>query len=233
MRRGKPSGNSIWGDEVAVLMGDLIYSRASEMMAATGNLEIVKTFANAIKVMSEGEILQLENLYNLKMSQETYFKILSAKTGALIGSACKASGLLAAASPEQITALFEFGKYVGIAFQLIDDAIDYTSTTEDLGKNQFTDIEEGKLTLPLLMLLEKASTDEIKQIESCVHKEKLTRSDTNCLLELLSHYQTPQETLKIAHQYTVRAIDYLNIFPESEERSWLQGLATILTKRHF
>lgn len=234
MRRGKASANALWGDEVAVLMGDLIYSRASEMMAATGSLEIVETFASAIRIMSEGEILQLENQYNINVSDEAYLKVLQAKTGTLIGSACKVAGLLAHRTKQQCDALFEFGKKIGIAFQLIDDAIDYASTSADLGKQQYADLREGKFTYPILHLKKQLSHDELEAFSASLLAKSMTEREISYISGLIKKHRSDEATLKLADEYTQSALAMLKeFFPESPERQSLISLANILVQRNF
>ncbi|MBP9709058.1 MAG: polyprenyl synthetase family protein [Oligoflexales bacterium] len=234
IRRGKASANALWGDEVAVLMGDLIYSRASEMMAATGSLEIVETFASAIRIMSEGEILQLENQYNINVSDEAYFKVLQAKTGTLIGSACKVAGLLANCTKEQCNALFEFGKKIGIAFQLIDDAIDYTSTSGELGKQQYADLREGKFTYPILHLIKQLSPSELETLSASLLSKDVTDREITYISTLIKKHRSDEATLKLADQYTQSALSYVKeYFPDTEERQCLISLANLLVQRNF
>ena len=231
LRRNKPTSNSIWGDEAAVLVGDLIYSTASEMMANTGYLEIVKVFASSIKKMSEGELLQLEHLFSLDISQETYFAILGGKTAVLMGAACRAAGILAEATQDQKDALEGFGYSLGIAFQLIDDALDYRSSQTIFGKEIHADLYEGKVTLPLILLREHAGPTELECLKQIFAKERMSHTDVQYVSGLVEKYETAEKVLKTARNYTQRALGLLTNFPPNEERSHLENLANSLVFR--
>ena len=231
MRRSKPTANSKWGDQSSVLVGDLIYSTASEMMAATGSLEVVKTFARAIRMMSDGELLQLESVYNGNLPESTYMRILESKTAILIGSVCKAAGLVAGASEEVCERLNKFGHNVGMAFQLIDDALDYTGSDEDLGKNTLNDLQEGKVTMPVILCLKLCSADERTQIIEICNKETIARSDVAQVAKLVDKYETAEKTVKRAHEFTTIALNALHEFPPSEFRDDLESLANKLLFR--
>jgi len=231
IRRNLPTANSIYGDEAAVLVGDLIYSRASELMAATGNMEIVNTFARAIRLMSDGELLQLENLYNSNMKAETYFKILECKTAVLIEAACKSSGLLAKVDGTVLRNLREFGHGVGMAFQLIDDALDYIGDAPLVGKDLLSDLREGKITFPIILLQQFASPAEwqvvVQTIDSPVISPDMVRSVAN----LVEKYETASLTIDKAHEFTLKAMVALHTFPKGDERDTLENLANKLLMR--
>lgn len=232
LRRNKRTSNSIWGDESAVLVGDLIYSTASELMANTGYLEVVKVFAASIRKMSEGELLQLENLYSFDISQDTYFAILGGKTAVLMGAACRAASILAEASQVQKEALEGFGYSLGIAFQLIDDALDYKSTEAVFGKAIYADLGEGKVTLPLILLKEYAKADELMHLEQIFAKESMSSTDFDYVLNLVEAYETADRVLEIARAYTDKALNLLNQnFSASEDRLHLENLANSLVYR--
>lgn len=231
LRRNRPTTNSIYGDEAAVLVGDLIYSRASELMAATGDMEIVNTFARAIRLMSEGELLQLENLYNDKMSEETYLKILECKTAILIEAACKSAGLLANAEPAVIKNLREFGYGVGMAFQLIDDALDYTGDAPLVGKDILSDLKEGKVTMPVILLKKLASAAELQLIADTINAPLITSDMVRSVASLVEKYDTSSITVDKAHEFTTRAMNALYTFPAGDERDTLENLANKLLMR--
>ena len=232
LRRNKPTSNSIWGDESAVFVGDLIYSTASELMAQTGYLEIVTVFASSIKKMSEGELLQLEHLFSLDITQDTYFAILGGKTAVLMGAACRAAGILAEASDEQKQALEGFGYSLGIAFQLIDDALDYQSEQSVFGKEIYADLGEGKVTLPLILLQDCAKPSELGSLEQIFAKDRINSSDMQYVASLVKQYKTPERVLEIARDYTQRALSLLiDHFPANDDRNHLENLAKSLVHR--
>ena len=231
LRRGKPTANSIWGDETSVLVGDLIYSTASEMMAATGNMEIVKTFARAIRLMSDGELIQLENLFKPEMTEAAYFRILECKTAVLIASVCKAAGLLAGSNEDTIDQLTCFGNSVGLAFQLIDDALDYTAAAEILGKNTYADLPEGKVTLPVILAMQAATSQEQAVISSVINQDEICREDVEKVAALVEKYDCVDKTVERARHYTEKAMAALESFPAGPARDDLKNLAESLLFR--
>ena len=231
LRRNKPTPNSIWGDQAAVLSGDLVYARASEMMADTGSLEIVKLFARAIRLMSEGELLQLENVFNPRVSPETYLRILNCKTAVLIAAACRSAGVLGGATVEQREALARFGELTGVAFQLIDDALDYLSSSARFGKPTLADLKEGKVTMPVILLRDLATGAEQTRISETLARETLEDADIEWIARLVEKHGTALRTIEIATEYTLEAVRCLSVFPESSERADLETLAMKLVRR--
>lgn len=231
LRRNKPTANRIWGDEASVLTGDLIYARASEMMADTGSLEIVSMFARAIRLMSEGELLQLEHLYNPNITELDYFKILENKTAVLLAAACRAPAVLAGATPAECNALSTFGRAVGYAFQLMDDALDYAGTDSAFGKKTLADLPEGKVTLPIMLLREQATSTEWRSIESLILKSDISSKDMKSVLALVDEYDTAGQTLAKAEEWTKIAIAALDEFSPSPAREDLKRLANSLLMR--
>jgi octaprenyl-diphosphate synthase len=230
IRRNRPTANSIYGGAASVLVGDLIYSTASEMMAATGNMDIVKTFARAIRLMSDGELLQLENLYNADVSELTYMNILEYKTAVLIAASCQAAGLLAGVSETQCSALASFGHHVGLAFQLIDDALDYTGSVEIVGKATHSDLLEGKVTLPVILLRTAASSSEWERVRELISQDVDTAAVTE-IAALVDKYDTANLTVERAHGFTMKAMAALHSFPAGPARDHLENLANKLLFR--
>ncbi|MBI2603483.1 MAG: polyprenyl synthetase family protein [Deltaproteobacteria bacterium] len=231
-RRNRPTANSIWGDEAAVLMGDLIYARASEMMAETSNLQIVSAFAQAIRIMSESELLQLEHLYSPNIPADVYFRILNGKTAVLIGAACKCAGLLGGANTQQLHAIESFGQKIGTAFQVVDDALDFLGETSILGKTKYLDLQEGKVTLPVILLKTFMTVHEKKDLEAIYKEAQFTGSEINKVAALVHKYNTAHMALTHARQMTDEASDILHTnFPPSSARDDLESLAHHLSFR--
>ncbi len=230
VRRGKPTSNSIYGDVASVLVGDLIYSTASEIMAKTGNMEIVKTFARAIRLMSDGELLQLENLFNPHMKRSTYLRILECKTAILIEAATKSPALLSGANSQEIASLAQFGHSVGMAFQLIDDALDYTGDSNIIGKSTKADLLEGKVTLPVILLKDLATDDEKSELQHIISGH-VTEASLKFVSGLVEKYDTAQKTVDQAEVYTQQAMKALDTFPKTPERDTLENLAHRLLLR--
>ena len=230
LRRGKPTANSIYGDETSVLVGDLIYSTASEMMAATGDMEIVKTFARAIRLMSDGELLQLENVFKADVREATYLRILECKTAILIEAACRSAGLLARAPEPVLAELARFGHGVGMAFQLIDDALDYTGASAIVGKATLSDLPEGKVTLPVILLADLATPAELLRIGKILSGQVDAAGATE-VAGLVEKYETAELTVERAHAYTRQAMAALETLPAGAPRDVLENLANRLLFR--
>lgn len=166
LRRGKPTVNSVWGDETAVLSGDLIYSAACRLMVRTGSLPLIDCFAECIRYMSESELYQLQLLWKWDTTREEYLKVVDGKTAMLFAAACQTPAFLAQADEAVASALFNYGKALGTAFQIADDCLDYTQSHEQTGKPAVSDLFEGKVTLPLICALEDAGLNERAFVQS-------------------------------------------------------------------
>ncbi len=231
LRRNRPTPHTLWGTESAVLVGDLIYSTASELMARTGIMEIVASYAKAIRQMSDGELMQLDQLYDLDTDLITYLKIVNYKTAVLLGTVCKTAGLLAYCSDEQVEALYQYGCCIGMSFQIIDDALDYLSTAEDMGKATRADFKNGKITYPIIILRESCSSEEWKLVKDLNESSKLSDQHQLDLLNLVEKYDLVSKTLEFARGFTEQAKASLLAFPASEERRSLEKIAHELLLR--
>ena len=232
LRRGQATAHSIWGSEAAVLTGDLIYATASQLMAQAGKIELVHNFARAIRMMSEGELLQLENLGNLSLSIDQYLRVLMGKTAVLMGASCKAAAILGENSQQEAQALEDFGCGLGMAFQIIDDTLDYCGSENLVGKNTFIDLKEKKTTLPIILLKSKANPEEWNHILSAVEEDKTTRSDFSFVLSIIKKYGCDLECMQLARRYTERAKKaLLSTFPNNRHRELLEHLAERLLHR--
>ena len=213
LRRGKPAARKIWGDESSVLTGDLIYARASELMAQTGCLKIVEGFAHTVRKMSEGELIQLENIFNTQLKKSTYLKIIEYKTAILLARSCEAAAFLAQRedlSPD----FYAFGLNVGLAFQIIDDAIDFSQPGGTTGKKSFSDLNEGKFTLPLLVLRSRISPEEWDALTGVFIAEiknvTLLQETAEKIIAKIFEYDCVAETFKEAQIFTDRALSALD-----------------------
>ena len=234
LRRNKPTVSARWGDESAVLVGDLIYATASCLMAETGNLSIVKTFSHAIQRMSEGELLQLETLFHWNLSQETYYRILHAKTGILIGASCRSAGLLGGCSETVCEDLAEFGLQVGVAYQLIDDALDYLSPESTLGKAVQSDLSEGRMTLPVLLLQELITPEEAHHLQTLFQQLPFSQKEAQQVVQLVRKYRTAEHAIEQAKAITDQALAALRrAFPDPQQHGPLQSLVQVLLKREY
>ena len=209
LRRNQKTVNSIWGDETAILSVDLIYSTACRLMVKTQNLELIDSFAECIRYMSESELFQLECLKKMTVNEEDYFQIIDGKTACLLGASAKSSGILKKIPKEDILILEEFGKNLGFAFQIKDDCLDYEGSLSKLGKPVLTDLSEGKLTLPIILGLQSQDTQASLELKTCVeaifHKGSPKDEDYTKILSLLSKTKSLETSLEKSLDYIDKA----------------------------
>jgi octaprenyl-diphosphate synthase len=177
MRRGKQTASTIWGNEAAVLVGDYLYSRAFQMMVRAQSMTIMDMLANTTNTIAQGEVLQLLNVRNPDTSEAKYHEVIYAKTACLFEAASRIGALLGVVTAEQELALQKYGKHLGVAFQLIDDALDYSAQSDELGKNVGDDLAEGKPTLPLIRAMQVGNTEQKALIREAIETGKAERFD--------------------------------------------------------
>lgn len=170
LRRGRPTANAHWGNAPSVLVGDFLYSRAFQMMVSISNMDVMAILSNTTNQIAEGEVQQLVNAKDPSVTEANYFRVIDKKTAVLFAAACEVAAVIAGASSEQRKTLHQYGLHVGIAFQLVDDALDYTSDAATLGKNVGDDLAEGKPTLPLIHAMKNASKDDAELIAEAIRK---------------------------------------------------------------
>lgn len=224
MRRGKPTANSVWGNQVVVLVGDFLYSNALKAAVAQKNQRIMEVLSEATTRMTEGELLQLNKIGDPDITENDYIEIISAKTGALISAACRIAAILGGLSRDEEVALAAFGMKTGIVFQMADDVLDYMAEEGELGKKLCKDLEEGKITLPLLYLLRVAGADEIAEIKKIIG-ENFTGEGIERVLGLLKKYRSIEESLKKAGLLVEEAKSELKIFDDSPAKDALLAIA--------
>lgn len=225
LRRGKPAAHSIWSNPIVVLVGDFLFARASSIAVETGDLKALKIMAEVLENMSQGEIHQLIRKGNLDLSEEEYFEVIRRKTAVLFQGASRIGALIAKASEEQETALSEYGFNLGIAFQMADDLLDYTSDTTVLGKEVGADLKEGKVTLPVIYSLRKAESGDRVQMEKIIKNRNFSVDDFEVLIEMLKKYGGLGYTKKRAAEYVVNAKNALSVFQPSKTREILLDIA--------
>jgi octaprenyl-diphosphate synthase len=230
LRRGRPSANNKWGNQVAVLVGDFFYCQASSLLVGTGNLRIIHLVTKAMLATTEGEILEIAKSNDLGTSEEDYLKIVTDKTAVLMATACAIGGILGNVSEEYVTALGEYGRSLGVAFQLADDVLDYVSD-DDFGKTQGTDLREGKLTLPLITALRHCSNDERRLIKDVLIAENLDDARLRDVIGIINRYGGIENTLNFARSYVQKAKDALHLFKPSMEKEALLALASYVIDR--
>ncbi len=214
LRRGKPTANNKWGNSSSVLVGDFLYSRAFQLLVAIGNLPVMNTLSNATNIIAEGEVLQLLNAKNPDTSEEEYLHVILGKTAMLFEAACKTGAQLANASDAEIEGLRLFGRHLGIAFQMVDDLMDYTGDQVTMGKNIGDDLAEGKPTLPLIHAMATGSDDERLLIRKAIRKGDTAQLPQ--ILTIIARCGSLDYTRNMAKKETEKAISALSILTPTE-----------------
>jgi octaprenyl-diphosphate synthase len=244
LRRGKPSANAVWGNRRAVLSGDFFYARASSMIVDDGNIDILEAFANAIRGMSEGELLQLERSYDPSVTESVYYSVIEHKSAVLLATATESGAILAGVTRAERRKLADYGRELGLAFQLRDDALDYEAREAELGKRPFTDIREGKVTFPLLLTLKRCTNSERETVASVLKAAALCNAlagtadaqegepfDVAPAVELIDRYHGVRDTSRRAEQHIERAIASIARFPDTRAKSDLLAAAEYCVSR--
>ena len=229
MRRGKATANAAFGNAASVLVGDFIYTRAFQMMTQLGSLKILEVMSEAVNVIAEGEVLQLMNVNDPDITEENYMRVIYSKTARLFEAASQCAGL-ADCTAEEERALQDYGRYLGTAFQLIDDLLDYSSDGERLGKNVGDDLNEGKPTLPLLHAMHHGTPDQSAMIRGAIEQGN-GRHLLDAVLETMATCGSLEWTQKRAEEEADKAIAALQILPDTPWREALIGLAHIAVQR--
>ncbi|WP_300974885.1 polyprenyl synthetase family protein [Sphingomonas sp. LHG3406-1] len=232
-RRGKRTANLIWGNPASVLVGDFLFSRAFELMVEDGSLKVLKILSSASAVIAEGEVAQLTAQRQITTSEDTYLQIIEAKTAALFAAACEVAPVVAEAGEEAEEALRSFGRNLGIAFQLVDDAIDYTSEAKTSGKDLGDDFREGKMTLPIILAYARGSEDERRFWKEAVGGERTSDADLAHAITLFHQTGAIADTLERARTYARRALDNLATFPAGKARTALTRAVEFAVARAY
>lgn len=233
IRRGRPSANTLWSNEMCVLGGDFILAKAFSALTSIGNLRILQIVSRATERLSEGELFQMMNIGNMDLSETNYFQVIADKTAVLMEAACRGGAILGKLETEQEDALASFGFNLGMAFQMTDDVIDYKSDKETMGKTPGKDIEEGKLTLPLIFGLKKASDSDRTVIKNMIEEKSMSDEKLTWLRDFLDRTGGISEALEVSRAHLTQAVDKLSIFPESEEKSALMKLSDRILHRTY
>jgi len=231
LRRGKDSANAVWGNAASVLVGDYLYSSAFEMMVRTDNMRVMSILSKTTTLIAEGEVLQLLNCNNPATTEEKYLEVISRKTAILFSTATQLGAVLAKADPVTEAALAAYGQHLGIAFQLIDDALDYTSTQDELGKNLGDDLAEGKPTLPLIYAIENGSKEQADTVIAAIKEGN--RDSFNEVYEIVKATKAITYTEQRADEEAQKAIDALVALPDSEYKEALILLARFAVQRSY
>lgn len=228
-RRNQDTANELWGNAASVLVGDFLYSRAFEILVEPNSMSIMRILSKATNQIAEGEVLQLLNIRNANVSQTKYFNVIEQKTARLFEAACKIGALLSDSSEKTINSLGDFGLHLGIAFQIIDDALDYESNSTTMGKEVGDDLSEGKITLPMIYALEKTSGSENKILRDAIKTADASNIDK--IINILCSVNAFEFTRKIAENESQKALKSLKNIPDSEYRSALKLLCELSLNR--
>ena len=233
IRRGKKTPNKIWGNHSSVLAGDYLLSRCFEMMVEDGNIEVLKLLSSTSSIIAQGEILQLQHKGEVDMLEETYLKIISSKTAELFAAATKVGAILSEMKTKEKEALEFYGRNLGLTFQIADDTLDYNSELKLFGKNIGQDFYEGKITLPIILLFQKANKDEKETLKKTFAKEERNQNDLNYTLSLIKKYDIINSCYQKAKHYINLSSNSLSVFKDSEEKNIIESLTSFSLSRNF
>ena len=233
VRRGKKTLNSIWNNHSSVLIGDYLLSRCFEMMVEDGNIEVLKLLSSTSSKIAQGEVLQLQHQGEVDMLEETYLKIISAKTAELFAAATKVGAILSDMKSKEKEALEFYGRNLGLTFQIADDTLDYNSELKLFGKKIGQDFYEGKITLPIILLFQKADDKEKERLKEIFSKNVRSKDDLEYSLSLIKKYEIIKACYKKAEHYINLASNSLSVFGDSEEKSILENLTSFSLTRNF
>ena len=224
-RRGKPSANTVFGNQSSVLVGDFLFSRAFELMVADGSIEVLRILSNASAVITEGEVLQLSIQNKLETTLEQYFDVIAAKTAALFSAACEIGPVIAGQSKDMQKALYDYGHNLGMAFQIADDLLDYEADEAELGKNVGDDFKEGKMTSPVIYAYAAANAEEKAFWKRTFEDGNYQDGDLKTAQNLIRSSKADQQTYDLAVSFVNKAVEALAPVPNSPLKTTLEGLA--------
>ena len=233
LRRGIKTSNTIWGNQSSILVGDYLLSRCFEMMVEDGSTEILKLLSSTSSKIAQGEISQLEYNGEIDILEETYFNIINSKTAALFAAATRVGACIANKNKKEKDALESYGRNLGLAFQIADDALDYYSTKTIFGKEIGKDFYEGKVTLPIIFLCQKANSDEKIFLEKIFKKKNRSKQEFSETQNLIKKHNSIDSCFKRAEHFVNISYNSLSIFNTSKEKSILQNLTSFSLERSF
>ena len=233
LRRGVKTTNSVWGNQSSILVGDYLLSRCFEMMVEDGDLEILKLLSSTSSKIAQGEVLQLQHKGEADLLEETYIDIINLKTASLFSAATKTGACLSGSNEKEKKALESYGRNLGLAFQIADDALDFYAKEKFFGKEIGKDFFEGKVTLPMIIIFQKGNKEEKNFLDTIMKKEKRTEKDFSDTLSLINKYKAVEATFKKAEYFVNVSYDALAIFPDNEDKKILQNLTSFSLNRSF
>jgi octaprenyl-diphosphate synthase len=233
LRRGSASANAVFGNKASVLVGDFLFARAFQLMVDDGSLEVLRILSAAAATIAEGEVLQLTTQNDLATTEQKYFDVIRGKTAALFAAACEVGGVIAGRSTAECAALRNFGMDLGMAFQLVDDALDYSADQAQLGKTIGDDFREGKLTYPVLISVAAAEGDEAAFWARTIGQSEQTETDLQAALDFMRTHDATERSLTRADEFVASACAALEVFRDSPMRQALLDVARYTTARRF
>ena len=233
LRRGKPSANAVWGNKASVLVGDFMFTRAFELMVEVGSLEVLRILSEASSVIAEGEVLQLQTSNNTATSETAYLEVVEAKTAKLFAAACQIGGVIAERPADECEALESYGTNVGIAFQLVDDTLDYSAKQATLGKTVGDDFREGKITLPVILAFRRGDEEERSFWRRTMERLEQSEDDLERAIALMHKHNALADTLDRARHYGKMARDALGLFPDSPVQRAFLDVVDFSVERAF
>ncbi|WP_284125013.1 polyprenyl synthetase family protein [Parerythrobacter aestuarii] len=233
MRRGKAAANIIFGNPATVLVGDFLFSRAFELMTEDGSLKVLKILSTASAVIAEGEVAQLSAQRKIETNEERYLEIIGAKTAALFAAASRIAAVVAECDEAQERALDDYGRNLGVAFQLVDDAIDYDSDAAEMGKDRGDDFREGKMTLPVIFAYARGNEEERAFWKAAISGHRTSDEDLAHAITLIARHDAVEHTRERARYFAQRAIDAISIFPDSKARQAMAEAAMFAVARGY
>ena len=231
MRRGRPAARKLWGNEASVLVGDFLLGQAFKMMVEVGSLRALDILSNAAAIIAEGEVMQLGAAKNTATTEDEYLAVIRAKTAELFAAACEVGPVLTNRPKAEHAACRSFGMNLGIAFQLVDDVLDYGGKSAKLGKNVGDDFREGKITLPVVLSFRRGSESERDFWTRALVRGEITDSDLETALGLMTKHRALEDTIGRAQHYGAIARDALALFPASEMKRALEEAVEFCTAR--
>lgn len=231
LRRGRDTANAIWGNEASVLVGDFLYSRAFQMMVEVGSMKVMEILSNATNVIAEGEVLQLMNCHEPNTTEERYLEVIRYKTAKLFEAAAQLGAVLSGRSDLEADSLGRYGMHLGTAFQLVDDVLDYSTSSEEIGKNIGDDLAEGKPTLPLIYVMRHGSPEQVEVVREAIENGGRDRIDE--VIDAVKSSGAIAYTMEAAKRESEKAISFLNGLPDTPYREALVTIAEFSVSRRF
>lgn len=233
LRRGQATANSVWGNDASVLVGDFLFSRAFQLMVDDGNLKVLEILSGASAVIAEGEVLQLMTTKDTETTEDAYLRVISAKTAALFAAACQIGAVVCERPRAEEEALLSFGRNLGIAFQLVDDALDYSARQMTLGKTVGDDFREGKMSLPVILAFTRGSDKERTFWRRTIEDGDQQEGDLDKAIGLMEQHEALADTIERARHYGSIARDALGLFPDGEIKSALSDIVDFCIERAY